>query len=60
MLYYARALAPTSAAASISTHFLPSPACSNSVTAAPSKPEVDLSGHWIDGDVIHFGEIKIG
>ncbi|CAN5655549.1 hypothetical protein BH10ACT9_BH10ACT9_27030 [soil metagenome] len=24
------------------------------------EPEVDLSGHWIDGDLFHVGEITIG
>ncbi|KAA0024424.1 Pls/PosA family non-ribosomal peptide synthetase [Antrihabitans cavernicola] len=24
------------------------------------EPEVDLSGHWIDGDVIHIGAVSIG
>ncbi len=24
------------------------------------EPEVDLSGHWIDGDVVHIGAIRIG
>ncbi|WP_246540905.1 Pls/PosA family non-ribosomal peptide synthetase [Mycobacterium spongiae] len=24
------------------------------------EPEVDLRGHWIDGDAFHVGEIKIG
>ncbi|MBO0852184.1 MAG: amino acid adenylation domain-containing protein [Nocardia sp.] len=24
------------------------------------EPEVDLAGYWIDGDVVHIGEIKIG
>ncbi|CAM2823010.1 Pls/PosA family non-ribosomal peptide synthetase [Skermania piniformis] len=24
------------------------------------EPEVDLSGYWIDGDVVHIGEIVIG
>ncbi|WP_187344515.1 Pls/PosA family non-ribosomal peptide synthetase [Aldersonia kunmingensis] len=24
------------------------------------EPEVDLSGHWIDGDVVHIGRIVIG
>ena len=24
------------------------------------EPEVDLCGHWIDGDAFHIGEIKIG
>jgi non-ribosomal peptide synthetase-like protein len=24
------------------------------------EPEVDLSGHWLDGDVLHVGRIRIG
>ena len=24
------------------------------------EPEVDLSGHWLDGDVLHVGPIKVG
>ncbi|WP_153411819.1 Pls/PosA family non-ribosomal peptide synthetase [Nocardia macrotermitis] len=24
------------------------------------EPEVDLAGHWIDGDVVHIGGIRIG
>ena len=24
------------------------------------EPEVDLSGHWLDGDVLHIGPIKVG
>jgi amino acid adenylation domain-containing protein len=24
------------------------------------EPEVDLSGHWMDGDVVHIGRIRIG
>lgn len=24
------------------------------------EPEVDLAGYWIDGDVVHIGEIRIG
>ena len=24
------------------------------------EPEVDLGGHWIDGDVVHIGEVRIG
>jgi len=27
---------------------------------ASVEPEVDLSGHWIDGDVFHLGAIRIG
>ncbi len=24
------------------------------------EPEVDLSGHWLDGDVLHIGPVKVG
>ena len=24
------------------------------------EPEVDLRGHWVDGDVLHLGRIKVG
>ncbi|WP_328829273.1 Pls/PosA family non-ribosomal peptide synthetase [Nocardioides acrostichi] len=24
------------------------------------EPEVDLTGHWIDGDVLHLGEVRVG
>ncbi|MFC0543302.1 Pls/PosA family non-ribosomal peptide synthetase [Kutzneria chonburiensis] len=24
------------------------------------EPEVDLSGHWLDGDILHIGKIRIG
>ncbi|WP_051552034.1 Pls/PosA family non-ribosomal peptide synthetase [Nocardioides sp. URHA0020] len=27
---------------------------------AAIEPEVDLTGHWIDGDVFHLGEIRVG
>jgi non-ribosomal peptide synthetase-like protein len=27
---------------------------------ASVEPEVDLSGHWLDGDVLHIGRIRIG
>jgi non-ribosomal peptide synthetase-like protein len=27
---------------------------------AAVEPEVDLSGHWLDGDVLHVGGIRIG
>ena len=27
---------------------------------ASIEPEVDLAGHWVDGDVVHVGAIKIG
>lgn len=27
---------------------------------AAIEPEVDLSGHWIDGDVVHIGKVRVG
>ena len=27
---------------------------------AAVAPEVDLAGHWVDGDVVHIGKIRIG
>ncbi|WP_129670047.1 Pls/PosA family non-ribosomal peptide synthetase [Phytoactinopolyspora endophytica] len=27
---------------------------------AAVEPEVDLAGHWIDGDLVHIGHIRIG
>ena len=27
---------------------------------AAIEPEVDLTGHWVDGDVVHIGKIRIG
>lgn len=27
---------------------------------ASVEPEVDLTGHWIDGDVVHVGRIEVG
>ncbi|TDC88755.1 Pls/PosA family non-ribosomal peptide synthetase [Actinomadura sp. 7K507] len=27
---------------------------------AAIEPEADLSGHWLDGDVLHVGEIRVG
>ncbi|WP_345539377.1 Pls/PosA family non-ribosomal peptide synthetase, partial [Phytohabitans rumicis] len=27
---------------------------------AAVEPEVDLSGYWVDGDVVHIGQIRIG
>lgn len=27
---------------------------------AAIEPEADLSGHWVDGDVVHIGKIRIG
>ncbi|AUI59826.1 Pls/PosA family non-ribosomal peptide synthetase [Amycolatopsis sp. BJA-103] len=27
---------------------------------AAIEPEVDLTGHWVDGDLVHIGKIRIG
>src|SRR5699024_1236535 len=27
---------------------------------ASIEPEVDLAGHWVDGDVVHVGTVEIG
>ncbi|WP_243770288.1 Pls/PosA family non-ribosomal peptide synthetase [Amycolatopsis acidicola] len=27
---------------------------------AAVEPEVDLSGHWVDGDLVHIGKIRVG
>ncbi len=35
-------------------------ACSRSAPGASIEPEVDLSGYWIDGDVLRIGAIRIG
>ncbi len=37
-----------------------SPACSSSATGAAVEPEVDLSGYWVDGDVVRVGQIRVG
>ncbi len=29
-------------------------------TGCSVEPEVDLSGHWLDGDVLHIGAVKVG
>src|SRR5204863_7354903 len=58
--YYARALG-VRLAAGVDLHSLPP------VTGmlrlgkgAAVEPEVDLSGHWVDGDTVHIGRIRIG
>ena len=27
---------------------------------AAIEPEADLSGHWVDGDVVHIGKVRVG
>jgi non-ribosomal peptide synthetase-like protein len=60
LTYYARALG-VKLADGVDLHTLPP------VTGllrlgrgAAVEPEVDLSGHWVDGDIVHIGRIRIG
>ncbi|MDF0529553.1 amino acid adenylation domain-containing protein [Tsukamurella sp. 8F] len=60
MIYYARALGAT-VGRGVDLHTLPP------VTGmlelgdfASVEPEVDLAGHYLDGDELHVGEIRIG
>ncbi|MHA4852262.1 Pls/PosA family non-ribosomal peptide synthetase [Rhodococcus sp. MSC1_016] len=60
MLYYARALGAT-VGKGVDLHTLPPVTGMLELGDGCSvEPEVDLSGHWVDGDVVHIGEIKIG
>ncbi|MCZ4557398.1 amino acid adenylation domain-containing protein [Rhodococcus maanshanensis] len=60
MIYYARALGAT-VGRDVDLHTLP-PVTGMLVLGdgCSVEPEVDLTGHWIDGDVVHIGEIRIG
>ena len=49
-----------SATTSTCTPLRRSPGCSSSGRGAAVEPEVDLAGHWVDGDVVHIGKIRIG
>ncbi|MFZ2173221.1 MAG: Pls/PosA family non-ribosomal peptide synthetase [Rhodococcus sp. (in: high G+C Gram-positive bacteria)] len=60
MLYYARALG-AKVGRGVDLHTLPPVTGMLELGDHCSiEPEVDLSGHWVDGDVVHIGEIKIG
>ena len=49
-----------SAATSTCTRFRPSPGMLEVGDGASIEPEVDLSGYWIDGDLVRIGPVRIG
>ncbi|HEX8498390.1 MAG TPA: amino acid adenylation domain-containing protein, partial [Actinomycetales bacterium] len=58
--YYARALG-ASVARGVHLHTMPP--VTGLLTLGPGcsvEPEVDLAGHWLDGDVLHVGRVRIG
>ena len=60
LVYYARALGAT-VGKGVDLHS--SPPVTGFLTLghrSSIEPEVDLSGHWIDGDLLHVGEIAVG
>ena len=60
MLYYARALG-AKVGRGVDLHSLPPVTGMLELGDGCSiEPEVDLSGHWVDGDVVHIGTIRIG
>ena len=52
--------APRSVPASTSTRVPPVTGMLTIGAGASIEPEVDLSGYWIDGDVVHVGPVHIG
>jgi non-ribosomal peptide synthetase-like protein len=60
LTHYARALGAR-VAEDVDLHSLPPVTGMLKVgKGAAVEPEVDLSGHWVDGDVVHIGKIRIG
>ncbi|HEU4423588.1 MAG TPA: Pls/PosA family non-ribosomal peptide synthetase, partial [Pilimelia sp.] len=60
LTYYARALG-VRLAADVDLHSLPPVTGMLRLGRGSAvEPEVDLSGHWVDGDVVHIGRIRIG
>ncbi|OMB96436.1 amino acid adenylation protein [Mycobacterium sp. NS-7484] len=60
MVYYARALG-NSVGKGVDMHSAPPVTGMLKIGHRASvEPEVDLSGHWIDGDVFHVGPVSIG
>ncbi|MGI9124394.1 MAG: Pls/PosA family non-ribosomal peptide synthetase, partial [Mycobacterium sp.] len=60
LVYYARALG-NSVGKGVDLHSAPPVTGMLTIGHRSSiEPEVDLSGHWIDGDLFHVGEITVG
>ncbi|HEX6352375.1 MAG TPA: Pls/PosA family non-ribosomal peptide synthetase [Actinophytocola sp.] len=60
LTHYARALG-AKIAEDVDLHSLPPVTGMLRVgRGAAVEPEVDLSGHWVEGDVVHIGKIRIG
>jgi non-ribosomal peptide synthetase-like protein len=58
--FYARALGAT-VGRGVHLHSLPPVTGMLTLEEGCSvEPEVDLAGHWLDGDVLHLGEVRIG
>lgn len=60
LVYYARALG-NSVGKGVDLHSAPPVTGMLTLGHRSSvEPEVDLTGHWIDGDLFHLGEISVG
>jgi non-ribosomal peptide synthetase-like protein len=60
LTHYARALG-AKIASGVDLHSLPPVTGMLRIAkGAAVEPEVDLSGYWVDGDVVHIGRIRIG
>ena len=60
IIYYARMLG-ASVGRDVDLHSVPPVTGMLTIGAGASvEPEVDLSGYWIDGDVVHVGPVHIG
>lgn len=60
MIYYARALG-AAVGKGVDLHTLPPVTGMLTLGDRCSvEPEVDLAGWWIDGDIVHIGEIEVG
>ncbi|WP_368497087.1 Pls/PosA family non-ribosomal peptide synthetase [Herbiconiux sp. A18JL235] len=60
MVYYARALG-AKIGDGVDLHTLPPVTGMLSIgSRAAIEPEVDLAGHWLDGDTFHLGHVHVG